>query len=311
MSKYIVTGDNHLRFDAPICRLDEDWMDFQRRVLNNIVDMANTHEADIVCTGDLFDSYAVHSVVVSMFIDAISVLDGNCHIIAGNHALKYHRESLAHESSIGIIKAIAGDNTGKIRYYSCNEETIDGRFEHSYRLNDDITLVHTLTFPTEDEVPFKLKAATADYLLDKYDTPWIFIGDMHHNFVVERDNRFVINPGCMTIQTADMLDYIPGVYYIDTGVKVDVTTQKDAVPQYRISDPTIVFAPVLNDPTMVTRNHLEKNKMIDERLSAFVETINTGKELHLSFKDNLNLALQQITTTDEMRTLLHELEEGI
>jgi hypothetical protein len=309
LARYIVSADNHLRYDPPVCRLDEDWLAFQRKALCDIVDLANTYEADLVIAGDLFDAYLVHTQIISLFIEAVSPLIGVCHIIGGNHALKYHREALAFESSIGVIKAIAGDNTGKIRYYPCTEENIGGRFEHSYVLNEDVTLVHTLVFPDDDAIPFACKGVTADYLFDKYDTQWIFTGDMHHNFVATRDERHVINPGCMTIQVADELDYTPGVYYIDTGNKIDVRTLKDKKPVYRTTKSEIKFIPIHNDPTMLTRNHLDKNKERDDRLSAFVVTIVTGKELHLSFKANLDTAYASVKATPMMDTIKLELEQ--
>lgn len=307
MPRYIATADNHLRYDAPICRIDEDWLASQEKALNNIVDLANTYEAELVIAGDLFDSYAVHSAVVSMFLRSVSCLQRPCHIVGGNHSLKYHREALAHESSIGILKAITSDDS-IIQYHTCNEECIDGRFEHSYRLNDDVTLVHTLTFKGDDDIPYKCKAVTAQYLLDKYDTPWIFTGDMHHNFEYSKDDRTVINPGCMTVQAADMLDYTPGVYYIDTGKRLDVSS--GGKKAFRITGSHIEFIPIAHDASLVTRNHLERNRAIDERLSAFVETINTGKELRLSFLDNLAKTLSSVEVTSEMDMVLSELREG-
>jgi DNA repair exonuclease SbcCD nuclease subunit len=310
MSRYIVTADNHLRFDPPICRLDDDWLAFQQKALLDIVSKANEYECDLIIVGDLFDSYAVHSVIVSMFIDSMSALLGRCHIIGGNHTLKYHREENISESSIGIIKAIAGDNTGKIRYYTCQEESIEGRFEHSYRLDDDITLVHTLVFPNEDAIPFGAKGVAPEYLLEKFDTPWIFTGDMHHNFVYENGGRRVINPGCMAIQNADELDYIPGVYYVDTGDKIDVSTLADKhKPVYRISNFEIAFIPIFNDTTMVTRNHLERNQKRDARMEAFVELIQLGRNVKLSFMDNLAETLKKTLTSEEVDSIFDELKE--
>jgi len=309
MSRYIVTADNHLRFDPPICRLDDDWLRFQERALLDIIGKANERDCDLIIVGDLFDSYAVHSVIVSNFIRCMDALLGRCHIIGGNHTLKYHREENINESSIGIIKAIAGDNTGKIRYYTCTEESIEGRFEHSYRFDDDITLVHTLVFPDEDAIPFGAKGVTPAYLLEKFDTPWIFTGDMHHNFAYEDGDRRVINPGCMTIQNADELDYVPGVYYVDTGDKINVTVTTDPEPVYRISNSEVTFIPIYNDATMVTRNHLERNLKRDARMEAFVELIQLGKNVKLSFMDNLTEALKKTLTSPEVDSIFVELKE--
>jgi len=284
--RYILCSDLHLRNDTPICRLDEDWLEFQRTVVHFIVQKANEYSADLVFGGDIFNSAVVPYRVVNMFLQEMQKMVGMVYVLDGNHSAKYHREEFSDESSIGVLKYVGGN----IVYLTAKEEKTDGRFEHSFRLNDDVTIIHTLTFP--DEIPFSAKAVTVADLFAKYDTDFLFLGDNHTPFVVQDGNRVAINPGATTIQTADHIDAVPCVYYVDTGDRIDVSTQSGE--EYRRTKSEIVCIPVPHDPALVTANHLEVKKERDGRIASFVETMKQNGKVSLSFEENLVKSLQDV-----------------
>lgn len=310
--KLILASDNHLRPDVPTCRKEtpDEWKAFQRARLDEIVEYANTYGADIVFGGDIFDVPRVPPEIVSILIDALSPLLGRAYFLAGNHSLPFHRESNVMSSSIGIIKAIAGDNHGKFVYLEPDEEIIDGRFEHSHRINDEITVVHTLAFPTEDDIPFACDAVSADYLLKKYDTPFILLGDMHRDFVVQEGERFVINSGCMTIQSANEIDYSPCVYLIDTGERINVSVQGDKTPVYRQAKSVVKKLPLTNAPDMLTIDHLTARRERDERIAQAIEVLaRDGSKESLSFMATLIQCLEESGVYKKAIYLLEELKE--
>lgn len=312
--KYIVAGDLHLRGDVPLCRKEtpEEWLDFQSKCLDTLVTQANTHLADVVLTGDTFDVPRVPPEVLRILITALQKLLGTVWILSGNHEKAYHREDNVDKASIGIIRAIAGDNTGKIRYCKVDEKIIDGRFEHSSVINDDITVVHTLTFPNEDAIPFAANAVTADYLFDTYDTPFIFTGDMHHAFVVEKKDRWVVNPGCMTVQSAGELDYEPRMILVDTGIKTDVTVQSDLKPVHRCSKVSVKEIPFPNALDMLTREHITAAKERDARIAAAIEILqNSSNSCALSFMDELIRLLAEKDRPAMVDIILNELKQEV
>ncbi len=310
--KLILASDNHLRPDVPTCRLEtpDEWKAFQKARIVEIVEYANTYGADIVFGGDIFDVPRVPPEIVSILIDALSPLLGKAYFLAGNHSLPFHRESNVMSSSIGIIKAIAGDGHGQFVYLEPNEEIIDGRFEHSHRLNDEVTVVHTLAFPTEDDIPFACDGVTADYLFKKYDTPFILLGDMHRDFVVQDGERFVVNSGCMTIQSANEIDYAPCVYYIDTGERIDVSVQGDKAPVFRQAKSTVRRLPLTNAPEMLTIDHLTARRERDERIAQAIEVLSKeGNRESLSFLATLIQCLEENGAYKKVDGLLEELKE--
>ena len=309
---YIVTGDNHLRSDVPLCRLEtpEQWIEFQFACLMGIVTQANTYHADIIFTGDTFDVPRVSPEILSILVTALSYHQGTAWFLSGNHEKAYHREENVGQSSIGVIKALAGNNTGKIRYCDVTEKIVDGRFEHSSRISDLITVVHTLTFPDEASIPFAADAVTADYLFDNYDTPFILSGDMHHSFVQQKGERWVINPGCMSIQSAGELEYTPIMYILDTGIRTDVSISTDKERVYRQSKVTITPVNFPNPQNMLTREHITLAKERDARIAAAIEMLHNNPDGGaLSFIDELQKILSQAKHPALVDMLLTELKQ--
>jgi len=311
MSRYIVTADCHLRMDLPVCRTETqaEWLEFQYQRLVELVDIANTQSADLIIAGDLFDTPRVPAEVVSIFLTAMQPLLGEVFIIAGNHSLNAHREGNVLASSIGIIKSL---DSKKIHYCTCVEELIEGRFQHSYKLNDDVTIVHTLVFPTEDDIAFGWNAVTADYLLDRFDTTWIFSGDMHKAFVHKSKDRYVVNPGCMTVQTIGEADYTPSVFFVNTGDKVDVSVRADVDKKvYRTSGVVVKQIPLFHDPSKVSRAHIdakhEKDAALESALAVFGEM---GETISLDFVKNLEEYLIKNKASSGAVDIIEEVKNG-
>jgi len=252
--------------------------------MREVVDYANQLDAELVIAGDLTDQPRVDDEVITLFLRAMSVMVNTVHIIGGNHSLPEHREANIDRSSLGIIKAVAESSNGRIQYHVCDEYLIDGRFEHSYKLSDDVILVHTLSV-NADEVPFAWKACTAKELAEKYDTPWILVGDNHTHFVASFGDQKVISAGCLMAETVTENEYDLGVYYIDTGTKIDVTTQNDTKPVYRVSKSTVKRLPVYHDKGLVSREHI-KEKPSDDALQAMIESF-SGEGISVDYERNL------------------------
>ena len=284
--KYIFTHCWHLTGYVPTCRTEDkqEWLQFQYDRMREVVDYANDLDAEIVIGGDLTDQPRVDDEVITLFLRAMSVALNTVHIIGGNHSLPEHREANIDRSSLGIIKTVADTSNGRMVYHVCDEFLIDGRFEHSCKLDDDVTLVHTLSVDA-DEVPFAWKACTAKELAEKYDTPWVLVGDNHTHFVASFGEQKVISAGCLIAETVTENEYDLGVYYIDTGTKIDVSTQNDTKPVYRVSKSTVKRLPVYHDKGLISREHI-KEKPSDEALQAMIASF-SGEGVSVDYERNL------------------------
>lgn len=290
--KLLITADNHLRPDRPLCRTDLDWMQTQRDVIDFMVARANALGSDLVMAGDIFDVPRVPPAVVNVFMASMKNLKAGlrCYVIAGNHSLPWHKQENLTDSSVGLLAVLPEDSA--VKYLPCLEGKEAGRFEHRVELHQDVLLVHTLTFPTRDDIPFSAPAISAYQLLDMYPSyKYIITGDNHHSFMVEDEGRYVINPGCSTIQTADMLSYQPKICYLDTDTN------------------TIEWIDLPNDPSVLTDNHLKDKQSRNDRITAFIETVKNNGKISLSFEDNLRKSLDGVP--DAIIHIIEELREEL
>lgn len=279
MSKYIVTADIHLRNDRPVSRTDEDWIQVQKEILDFIVSTSNKEKADIVIGGDLFNTSIVPVRIVNLFLQSMRNCKNKIYIMGGNHSLLHHQEGLIDDSSVGVLRYVDGN----IIYLSSQEARTDGRFEHIAEINDDIAIIHTLCFETEDDIPYGSSATHAQELLDKYPKyKYFFLGDNHTSFTY-KDRVF--NPGCPIVQNAGMIDYKPSIYIVDTDKEV---YEKVYTPDH---------------PENITSIHIEINNARKARIDDFITAIKKDKKFTLSFEDNLKdnmskapIGVQSMTT---------------
>lgn len=269
--KYIITSDWHLRPDRPLCRTDIDWMETQRKNVAEVFELAEKHNAAVINAGDIFDAPRMPPNVITMLLQEVT---RHMCLIGGNHSIQYHKQEFLMESSLGILACMRDEN---LVYLPCEDNSEDGRFEQVAKLPEpmgSILMAHTLTVKSSSDIMFGMKAISAQKLLDKYpDYRYIVTGDNHTAFIYEDDNRYVINPGCLNIQSASHKDYEPCVYLLDT--------DKDTIKQIKLTP--------YHD--CVTDDHLKEKRERDDRIAAFVETVKKGGKVKLSFDENLEEAV--------------------
>lgn len=216
--KILSTADWHIRSTVPGC-LDmsvSDWMDFQRKSLERIKEIAVEHHVcEVDVGGDLFHSEQTASneciFLIQDFAREMDELNIPVFIMAGNHDLPHHSSSNISKSAIGVLlnsKCIRnmGSDAGYVK--GCNFDIDDyGSSKYIFR--------HVLTVPSRDKPDF-LECETPESLLMRYpDAMIIFTGDYHRRFEHHDIVRHVFNSGCLTRQASDFEDYSPGVYVVD------------------------------------------------------------------------------------------------
>ena len=296
MPKYLFSSDQHMRGDHPICRTEteEEWLEFQAARLNEVVSIANERKAELILGGDLYDVPNVSSAVVATVIDALLSMKKPCHILAGNHELPYRRFANVGTSSIGILKAIAGDNTGILRFYTPKEQLIEGRFQHSHQELPDISVVHTLSFPTEDAVPFNAKATTAEELCKEYQTTYVLVGDLHETYHVQIGDQHVFSSGCLTQQTVKERDSNPGVWYIDTDKE------------------EFEFIEVFHDSSKISDEHLLRKRERVAEIESVLEAMKSGKtDVSLDYIKNLYYYVEHNKVSEGAIKIIDEIKEGV
>lgn len=289
--KILVTADWHIRGDRPRCRIDENWLETQRQDIRAVREVARKHRVDAVwILGDLFHQPRCATEAVNMTLSALGELREVCpvRILAGNHDLPYHDFKNLDACSLGIVYHAGHcplDYRGTGSEYKYNEtrttrgEWLDvyaapfgeDRAEELDALKPAIWTVHVLTFPSDKDRPAKDVGVTADELLDAAPSARVILtGDYHHGYMVTRqDGRKVITPGCLNIQVADMADYRPRVYILDTDTL-------DAEPVY-----------LEGHAGDIVTDYLVEQQERDERMEKVLEVVGDGVA-SLDFMGNLD-----------------------
>lgn len=291
--RLIHTADWHLRADLPRCRTDADWLNTQRMVIRQIVSLSNQHKAPIAIVGDLFHTSRVPDEVVSMLIQEALLARFGMYVISGNHDLPYHAWENVQRSSFGIIWTLA--EAGNTSFHPLWELGNAGNWGMPIRGAYDSTIqfLHRLVFKATKDLPPNVEACTAMDLLEEFpDHKWILTGDMHKSFHFKYGDRHVVNPGCITRQAADFKDYQPVVALIDTDTE------------------DVLFLPLEEDALVVDDAYLRAAEERDERIQAFVETIQTTGAVSLDYLANVEKARQETQLSPATDAMVIRLLEG-
>lgn len=282
----IITGDWHLRNDVPICRPEtqEEWIDLQFSKVRQIFEYAINHDLPILHTGDLFHRSQPYYGVVGRFNELCKELKPEFYKLAGNHDLPYHNF----------------DNVLNSGWYSAYGEDIKDFYGGAFhfgtkptRLKAEIVFTHQLIFKTEKELPPMIDGKTAKDLLNEFSkAKYIFTGDNHKTFHYEKNDRHVINPGCLLRQSATEEDYNTGFYIVNTDTnKFDFHS--------------------IGDDCLLNTNHLQKTKERDERIEAFISKVQASGQVSFNFTENLNAKLLNKKIAQGIKDIVIEIKEEI
>ena len=273
----IVCADLHLRLDVPICRneTEEEWFQLQRKTLH-----ALKGEDDILIAGDIFHRPVSSPKLVNLFL---SMMRGQeVFTMPGNHDLQARNPDLT-GTSYGTVEHFCYSLTSRWGLVPYGETKVEGG------ANMDILFMHRYVVESSSDIISGMDAIAAHDLLALYpDYKIIVAGDNHSGFIYEEKGRKVLVPGAMTRQTADAIDKLPKMYYIDSALNI-----------------TPILLPDVGN--MVSREHLDKLNEKEERITAFVEALKERKEITLDFEENVEAALRANKLKEETVKMVKEL----
>lgn len=258
--KYILTSDWHIRADNPICRKD-DFLLTQIKILDYIYQIANDNNAMVLIAGDIFhkarpdNSQELEILLLDYFAKYKTGW------IVGNHDLLFHSIANINKSSIGVLQRYN-------QLEKCNDITgfHFGELQSTTTKTNKIVLLHEYVSIDKNSI---IKAIHPDYLLDLFpNADLILTGDNHTNFVYEKNNRRVVNTGCLTKQSASMKDSTLKFYLYDT--------DNNDLKEFIVPDNEIIY-----DEHIIDVNERA------ERVQDFVNSLKGNIQLDLSFKQNV------------------------
>ena len=297
MPKMIISADWHIRATRPRCRIDNNWLETQRKALNQVLKISKDKNAPIMVVGDIFHSNSDTSFECIQMVQDMALELGSLYVLAGNHDLPYHSSENLEKSAIGVLlnsshifqikdffESWKWNTDEKISYSASNFD------EQDYE-NAKIVFKHILTIPSEDKPDF-VDCETPESLLEKFpNANWIFTGDYHHNFHYEKKGRHVVNSGCLLRQASDMKNYQCGVYFVDTDENI------------------VEFIPIIDNEDLIDDSYILQENERNERIESFVDKLKKTKGVSLDFIDNVQNEMKRNKFETELVQVVDELLE--
>jgi hypothetical protein len=155
-----------------------------------------------------------------------------------------------------------------------------------------IAVAHIMTWQKKRPFP-GCREDNAKKLLKRFSTyDLIVTGDNHIPFVETYQGRLLVNPGSMMRMKSDQIDHKPRVYLY--------FAKTNTVKPF--------YLPI--EKGVVSRDHIDKAEDRDERIAAFVESLEDSAEISLSFEENLKKQMSKNKTSDKVKKIVWELIEA-
>jgi len=281
----ILTSDWHLREDTPTCWIGDFQME-QWLSVAFISKLQEKYKCPVIHAGDLFHHWKPSPWLMAQAID---LLPKQFYTIYGQHDLPQHNWELRGKSGLNALKVakvveiLPNANYGQEP--DINESTWK-TFPEPWVSPKRILVWHHMTYITPPYPGATGGNATA--ILRKYPQfDLIVTGDNHQSFYTEYDGRILVNPGNLTRQVADQIDYQPRValWYAETN--------------------TIEWVNIPVKDDVITREHIEVKQQRDNRIDAFISRLDGDWVAGMSFEENLEAFFNKNQTRESVRQIIY------
>ncbi|MCK5016195.1 MAG: metallophosphoesterase family protein [Candidatus Peribacteraceae bacterium] len=284
----LLTSDWHLRHDTPICRTDEEFQRSQWTKVDFIKDLQSKYQCPVLHAGDLFNHWKPSPWLLSKTMQHLP--EWFCTIF-GNHDLPQHNIQEKDKCGIFALETARvltllpgihwGYNGAQLR--SFDSFNIKGR---------RILIWHVMTYQGKTPWP-GCTDPKAGGILRKYpEYDLILTGHNHKAFTETHEGRLLVNPGSLTRQDADQIDFLPRIYlyYADTNTirAVRLPIKKDAV----------------------SRAHIERSSERSERIDAFISKLSGEFQAGLNFEENLERFFQKNKVKKKEKEIIYKALES-
>lgn len=275
----ILTSDWHLREDPPTC-FTQDWEKEQWNAVLFIKELQQQYQCPVIHAGDLFHHWKPSPWLLSR---AIECLPATFYTIYGQHDLPQHNWELRNKSGIFVLekanklKVLSGYHYGQVIYTGANRIGLPDL--------DKVLVWHHLTYL---QPPYPgASGGMAQGILKKYPQfDLIVTGDNHTSFTIEYEGRRLVNPGNLTRQTADQIDFHP------------------RVALWHPEDNSITWVHLPIQDNAISREHIDIKEQRNERIDAFVSKLNNDYKAEMSFEDNLNQFFKINNTREPVKNIV-------
>jgi len=275
----ILCADIHLMENKPVCRTDDFVTETQWKKMNWLCELQNTHDCQVMHAGDLFHYWKPSPWLLSKALNYLPMNMMSCY---GNHDLPQHNYELKEKSGLYVLEQAGAIQIDGGHWGADGPGIVDIIDERR------IGMVHIMTYQGKEPYPgcTAPKGATLLRQYPEYDL--IVTGDNHKPFVEEHEGRLLVNPGSLFRTTAAQFDYKPRVYlwYAETNTV------------------EAVYVPI--EEGVISREHIEKVGERNDRIDAFINTLNDDWEAKMSFEENIERFKEENNVSDKVMKIIYK-----
>jgi len=288
----LATSDWHLTSRKPVFR-KENWQECQAEKVLQVLDLCVDTGAVLYNAGDLFDVAKDPRRFVNKYLRIFRNHAAFHMVCAGQHDQQNQSSDLQDTNFGTLLAAGVIHRIGEENVYSA-----DWGDEKMFTTDSDILLAHACVTPRE--VAFISYSITAAEFLKKTKARTIITGDYHVPHTRKDGDRLLVNPGTITRNKADMLDFKPRVYLID----LDTNEIVDEI-----------FLKVLPADEVFDLEAIEKSKKIldhkeeMENLQNFITTMKEKGKVDPDFDGCLDFVVTTTKPREEVKVELAAIME--
>ena len=289
---YILTADLHFQYTIPICRKD-NFLQTQINKMEWLETIRKKYDGIILCAGDI--THRAREDKQNEFLNMLISHMPKIYGVAGNHDLLSHQWDNIYKSAIGVLintnKYNIIENNNPLSFN--NTDDIIYGFNWGTELsnplnkgkNSTIALWHKMILAPNDNLTNYVDGINSNSLLDKFpEYDLILTGDNHKTFIIEKDNRFLINPGSFLRLTSSQKDFKPSIFIYNS---INKTIEQ-------------IFIPI--EKNIISDEHINKKESID--FDAYIEQLQNKESLNIDFKENIYYYLKNNKTPTKIETKL-------
>jgi DNA repair exonuclease SbcCD nuclease subunit len=284
----ILCSDFHLREDIPTCWTG-DFQAEQWDSMDFIKNLQKKYNCPVIMAGDVFHHWKASPWLLT---ETIKHLPAKFFPCLGQHDLPQHNIDLVNKSGFGTLREAeyfktASDWELDVDIYFCHfgqipPTKVDRRTKH-------ILVWHRMVFHKEKpypDCPSELSATLTIRKFPQFDL--LLFGDNHKSFSVTYGDQLLVNPGSLTRQTADQMDFQPRValWYAETN--------------------TIDWVNIPIQQGVISREHIERKEERNTRIDAFISKLDTDWKAEMSFEDNLEIFMKKNNTREAVQEIIYK-----
>jgi hypothetical protein len=281
-------SDWHLSHTPPVLRSSEpNWYAAQRRVVQEVKEIAYNHNCPIFFAGDLFHKWDSPAELINFALRLLPAMS----MIYGQHDMPNHNAKQMNKSAYYTVAEYREDMNPiqqRTRWDGYPFGAVFGQKNPKAR----IALVHQYCWNhARNSFTGAQKSNHADILrsmLPGYEV--IVVGDNHSHFIDTRKRPYIVNCGCMMRRSITELDYTPSVtlwYGKDKFERIALDTSKDVY---------------LSTPKWMEDEPLQRKAFIGAMKIA--EQLRALGDESLDFKDVVNVSLESRGVSKRVRQLV-------